>query len=282
MQSRICLDLKRHLVVVAVTFLGALCGLAGEPGPLENAFLVPPASAKPAMWWFWGESVTTDHGITQDLEALKRVGFSGVVIYEQVFGDGPDALKSLSPEWMARVRFAAAECARLGMTLEINACSGYVASGPWITLALGMQRLVSSEWQVEGGSKFSGVLPQPPTQAGLLPRRGGAPLFLLLPATTPTERHRRWKARPPIHGLSDMFDPSTRWRADISPGPADQPVLIQMDYGHPFTARGLSYAISPISKALVLVTQQPGDWSDDPAKVMHYVIPPHRSVGIQQ
>ena len=38
---------------------------------------------------------------------------------------------------------------------------------------------------------------------------------------------------------------------------AKQPVLVQMDYGHPFTARGLSYAINPISKALVLVTQQP-------------------------
>ena len=71
-----------------------------------------------------------------------------------------------------------------------------------------------------------------------------------------------------------MFDPSARWLAEIPPGPADQPVLIQMDYGHPFTARGLSYTINPVSKALVLVTQQPGDWSDDPAKVMHYVIPP--------
>lgn len=75
---------------------------------LPARFKTPPDVAKPTIWWFWGETVTTDHGITQDLEALKRVGFGGVVIYEQVFTDRPDALKSLSPEWMARIRFAAA------------------------------------------------------------------------------------------------------------------------------------------------------------------------------
>ena len=152
------------------------------------------------MWWFWGESVTTDHGITQDLEALKRVGFGGVVLYEQVFGDGPDALKSLSPEWLARVRFAAAECARLGMTLEVNACSGYVAGGPWITPALGMQRLVSSEWQVDGGRKFSGVLPQPPTKLDYY--RDVA--VLAFPAPAGDDIHRAppmLESTPAIHGI---------------------------------------------------------------------------------
>ncbi len=274
MNSHISLDPKRILVgVAAITFLGALCGLAGEPDSLEDAFRAPPTPAKPAMWWFWGESATTEHGITHDLEALKRVGFGGVVIYEQVFGDGPDALKSLSPEWMERVRFAAAECARLGMTLEVNACSGYVAGGPWITPALGMQRLVSSEMQVDGGRKFSGVLPQPPTKLDYY--RDVAVLAFPAPAGDDTQRAQpTLESTPAIHGLRDMFDPSARWLAEIPPGPAEQPVLIQMDYGQPFTARGLSYTINPISKALVLVTQQPGDWSDDPAKVTHYVIPP--------
>lgn len=97
---------------------------------LETTFLSPPVSAQPRIWWFWGETVTTEAGITKDLEALKRVGFGGVVVYEQVFTDRPDALKSLSPEWLARLRHAAAECARLGMSLEVNVSSGYVAGGP--------------------------------------------------------------------------------------------------------------------------------------------------------
>lgn len=131
---------------------------------LSASFATPAASAKPTIWWYWGESTTTEHGITKDLEALQRVGFGGVVIYEQVFGDAPDALKSLSPEFMARVRFAAAECARLGLTLEVNAGPGYVAGGPWITPELGMQELVFSEMQIDGGKKFSGQLPKPPSK----------------------------------------------------------------------------------------------------------------------
>ena len=87
-----------------------ICGNALAEDALQQDFLAPPVNAKPAVWWFWGETVTTDHGITQDLEALKRVGFGGVVIYEQTFVDRADALKSLSPEWLARFRFAAAEC----------------------------------------------------------------------------------------------------------------------------------------------------------------------------
>ncbi len=75
---------------------------------IRQAFTVPTSAAKPRAWWFWGESITTEAGVTQDLEALRRVGFGGVVLYEQVFSDSPDALKSLSPEWLSRVRFAAA------------------------------------------------------------------------------------------------------------------------------------------------------------------------------
>ena len=262
------------MAVAAVTFLGALCGLAGEPDPLENTFLAPPTSAKPAIWWYWGESVTTDHGITQDLESLKRVGFGGVVINEQVFADAPDALKSLSPEFMARVRFAAAECARLDMTLEVNTCSGYVAGGPWITPALGMQRLVSSEMQIEGGQKFSGVLPQPPTKLGFyqdvavlaFPSPAGDEPHRAPPALTSTPAD----ACPRPHVRSVRRD--GKWRSRRRP--ANQPVLIQMDYGHPFTARSLSYSVRPVSKAPVIVTEQPGNWSDNPAEPGKPPIPP--------
>ena len=76
------IKLGMWLATVAVT-----CGNALAEDTLQQDFLAPSVNAKPAVWWFWGETVTTDHGITQDLEALKRVGFGGVVIYEQTFVD---------------------------------------------------------------------------------------------------------------------------------------------------------------------------------------------------
>ena len=70
-------------LVVCLGIVAAICGSAPAKDTFQQDFLVPPVKAKPAVWWFWGETVTTDQGIRQDLEALKRVGFGGVVIYEQ-------------------------------------------------------------------------------------------------------------------------------------------------------------------------------------------------------
>ena len=150
-------------------FVGAIAGYSAEiqaynSGSLERSFLNPPVAARPGIWWYLGR-------IGHD-RSWHHPGF-GVAQAGRVWRGGdlradfhrrPDALKSLSPEWLARVRFAAAECARLGLKLEVNASDGYVAGGPWITPALGMQRLVASETVVEGGRTISVTLPQPPTK----------------------------------------------------------------------------------------------------------------------
>ncbi len=227
---------------------------------LPARFKNPPDAAKPTIWWFWGETVTTDHGITQDLEALKRVGFGGVVIYEQVFTHRPDALKSLSPEWMARVRFAAAECARLGLSLEVNVGPGYVAGGPWITPELGMQRLVSSELEIEGGRKFSGSLPQPPMKLGFY--RDVAVLAYPSVAGSETVQPPTRTSDPAGLDLATLFNPNAK-KVSISPSPKGGLTLIQLDYGKPFTARSLSFSMRPNSKGLIVATQLPGNWSDD-------------------
>jgi hypothetical protein len=214
------------------------------------------------MWWFWGETVTTDHGITQDLEALKRVGFGSAVLYEQIFTDRPETLKSLSPEWMARVRFAASECARLGLTLYINVGSGYVAGGPWITPELGMQRLVASELQVAGGRTFSGRLPQPPSRLGFY--KDVAVLAYLSPAGEEAlQVAPRYSSEPAGFDLGLLFDPESTKQVRISPAPGGSPVLIQIDYGRSFTARSLTMTQRANSKSLVIATQMPGNWSDD-------------------
>jgi len=239
------------LILVGTMPAGAL-----EPG----SFKTPPTAAKPTIWWFWGESVTTEHGITQDLEALKRVGFGGVVLYEQVFKDAPDAYKSLSPEFMARVRFAAAECARLDMTLELNVGPGYVAGGPWITPELGMQRLVSSELQIEGGKKISRTLPKPSIKLGFY--RDVAVLAFPSPAGSETVQPPTLTCEPAGLDLTAMFDPNGK-KVRVPPSPNGRSTLIKMDFGKPFTARSLAFSQRANSKGLIVATQLPGNWSDD-------------------
>ena len=162
------------------------------------------------------------------------------MIYEQTFSDRPDALKSLSPEWLARVRFAAAECARLGLTLEVNVSDGYVAGGPWITPALGMQRLVASETAVEGGHPVSITLPQPPTKLDYY--RDVAVLAYPAPAGGGTAALPKPVCTSDPAGIDfkQLFSTDDRTKARIHPTTDGGPVLVQLDYGRPCTARSLT------------------------------------------
>ncbi len=232
--------------------------------PAHETFASPPQSARPRVWWFWGETVTTDEGITKDLEALKRVGFGGVVVYEQVFTDRPDALKSLSPEWLARLRFAAAECARLGLSLEVNVGSGYVAGGPWITPALGMQRLVASDIVVDGGRRVEAALPLPPTRLNYY--RDVAVLAYPAPAGAANAGEIKPVVSSNVSSLDLaklVTDSPTAQRVRISPLPDDEPVFVQLAYERPFTARSITYSQRANWKSLVIATQVPTSWADD-------------------
>lgn len=270
-------DAEKYFVnrkaLAAALHAGVLCWFASShqtwsattpsSDALQSAFANPPVAVKPAIWWYWGESVTTEPGITRDLEALKRAGFGGVVIYEQVFADKPDALKSLSPEWLARLRFAAAECARLGLTLEVNASSGYVAGGPWITPALAMQRLVASETVVAGGRGVKLKLPQPAAKLNFYrdvavlayptPAGGGADELPKPVITT----------EPPDVDAGLLFSQSGGQRLRLGPATNAAPVRVRLDFGQPRTMRSLTCAARINLKAPVIATQVPDSWADD-------------------
>lgn len=240
---------------------------------LQSGFGLPPMDAKPRIWWFWGESVTTDQGITKDLEAYKRVGFGGVVIYEQVFGTGLDALKSLSPDWLERVRFAAAECARLDLALEFNVSSGYVAGGPWITPELGMQRLVFSETHLDGGRELVLTVRQPDTKLNYykdvaclaypsLPEAGNLPIPNATCNTAGIDLdslfHRVASNTTVVNG--DQGPYATNQKARIRPRADGLPIVIQLDYTQEVTLRSLTFSQRKNSKALVIATEVPGAW----------------------
>jgi hypothetical protein len=218
--------------------------------------------ARPRVWWFWGESVTTNEGITRDLEAYHRVGFGGVVLYEQVFVAAPGALASLSPDFLARVRFAASECHRLGLALEVNASNGYCAGGPWITPELGMQRLVASETLVRGGLDRKLSLPQPATKLGYY--RDVACLAYPTPAGGQELPSPVLSSNAQDLDLDLMFGrklaPGKTDKVRIRPRPDGQPVLIQLDYGNEVTLRCLSFSQRKNSKAPIIATQLVGKW----------------------
>ena len=138
-------------------------GLRAEAaGSLAANFQQPPADARPWVYWFWNNGNVTSNGITADLEAMQRVGIGGVLIMDVLerFAPPRGTAEFMNAEWQNLFEFAVQEAGRLG--LEINMANGpgwCGSSGPWITPALSMQKLVSTNLTVTGPTNFSAVLP---------------------------------------------------------------------------------------------------------------------------
>jgi len=47
--------------------------------PLERNFIAPPGASKLTAWWFWGESVTTDHGNMVQIESGAMLTGCGTI-----------------------------------------------------------------------------------------------------------------------------------------------------------------------------------------------------------
>ena len=109
---------------------------------LFNLFSNPPAECRTKLWWFHGETETTKEGIKKDLEEFKDKGIGGVVFYDQVHGNAPDAAPSMSPQWWEMLKYAALTAKELGIGFEVAVGNGYVSGGPWITPDLAMKKTV--------------------------------------------------------------------------------------------------------------------------------------------
>ena len=219
------MEKMRRSTFVLVLMTVVLSLQAGDnTSSLAYGFLHPQDSACTKLWWFFGETPTTREGITADLEAFKQQGVGGVVYYDQVHGDGAGADELLSPKWWQDLLFASQEAKRLGLTFEVNVGNGYVAGGSWITPDKGMQRLAVAERLVTGGQTVVCQLP--------LPRR-----------------HRNWHHEVAV--LAVPYDAAllgdSKLLKAVRTGKADQ--QLTYDFGRAFTARSVTYEVTPVAKA---------------------------------
>jgi hypothetical protein len=134
---------------------------------LAAAFVSPPESARPWVYWFWLNGNITRDGITADLEAMKRVGIGGVLIMEVDQGAPRGPVDFMGDEWRDLFKHVVAEAHRLGMEVNMNNDAGWNGSGgPWIKPDQAMQEVVWSETNLEGPQEFNGTLSQPETLEG--------------------------------------------------------------------------------------------------------------------
>lgn len=218
----------------------------------------PQDTARTKVWWFHGETETTRAGITADLEAYRKQGVGGVVYYDQTHGACEGASEAFSQEWWDMLLFAAQEAKRLGLTFEVHASNGYVAGGPWITPALGMQRLASTDTIVRGGQTLDIALPVPETPYGYYKDVA----VLAVPCLPDTYEDSRL-LKPEIScNIAEIdaeacfsFSPQL---VKIQPRATGESVYITLDFDKEFTARSITYEMGQRGKATTSATNVPG------------------------
>lgn len=189
-------------VPVSIIFLAALtipsvAVAQTAADPLLHGFEIPPASARPRVWWDWMSGNIAKEGIKLDLEWMHRVGLAGFQNFD-VAHDTPQVVQTrlayMSPGWKDAFKYAIALGDRFGMEMAIAGSPGWSESGgPWVPASHGMKKYVWSETLIEGGTPFKGVLPHPPSNSGA---------FQALPIGDVTDIHRDAKTIPHFYGDS--------------------------------------------------------------------------------
>ena len=132
-------------------------------GQLQRDFDSPPMAARPHVMWHWMGADFSKSGITKDLEAMKELGIGGAEIFNLGAEIGnvpwPEQTYRGKAYWEA-MRHTLAEAKRLGIEISLVGTPGYsTTGGPWIDLARGMQKVVWSITETEGGKPLALALP---------------------------------------------------------------------------------------------------------------------------
>jgi hypothetical protein len=212
---------------------------------LNLGFAAPPPQAKPFTLWHWMDGNVTKAGITADLEAMKRIGLSGAMIYSLSYQVPPGPVKYAGPLWRDMLRHAAAEADRLKLELGMHNASGWSATGgPWITPDLGMQTVVWDETHIRGPVRFVKCLPKPAAgEYGPYYRD-----IAVLAVRTPAAERQAFEdmnvgiATSLPHDAPRPFTGRTMPLNLSFPTPNQTPQYITLSFGRPFTARSLCLA----------------------------------------
>jgi hypothetical protein len=207
---------------------------------LKQAFLHPPESAKPWVFWYWMQAAVTRAGITADLQAMKQVGIGGAYLMPIKGAANPPYLtppvEQLSPEWWVIVKFAMQEADRIGVKLAMHDCDGFaLAGGPWITPELSMQKVVWSKTLVAGGKTYRDTLPKPVHYKNYY-----KDIEVLAYPSLPGEGISSYDAHPKV--TTSIVNTDVQYlseKGNKKSFASSEPCWIQLEFEKPFTCRSL-------------------------------------------
>jgi len=119
---------------------------------LKSGFSNPPEESKLSCFWFWQCGLVTKESITQDLEAMKAMGYGGALIGDNGAPEEQVGPVFMSDDWKDNLAHAVRKADRLELELSLNIQSGWGDPGrasirpiSWPTMAT--LRRISSIWK---------------------------------------------------------------------------------------------------------------------------------------
>lgn len=149
------------LILLTVILSSSRCQLQ-KGDPLKEAFVLPPDSMRPGVYWYFMDGNVSREAMTADLESMKEAGLGYVLFLEVNVGVPRGKVDFLSEEWQDLYVHAVRECERLGIRLILGSGPGWAGSGgPWVKSEQSMMHLVSSSIEVTGPGVIKPALPVP-------------------------------------------------------------------------------------------------------------------------
>ena len=134
------MNANRMVVAALAVCMAFVQACAANGDPLVAGWTDVPMSSRPWCYWWWVNSHVDKPTITADLEAMKRLGFGGLLMFDSrgywdderhVVNPKPK-MGVMRPEWQECAVFAIREAARLGLSFAMNmSTSGGKMNGPW-------------------------------------------------------------------------------------------------------------------------------------------------------
>ena len=116
-----------------------------------SAFVHPPESARPWVYWYFMDGHLTPEGMTADLDAMKKAGIGGAIYLEVNIGIPSGPVEFMSKPWQQMVADAFGHADALGLEIALGAGAGWCgAGGPWVKPEESMQFLETSVMRVHG------------------------------------------------------------------------------------------------------------------------------------
>ncbi|MBM3333140.1 hypothetical protein FJY63_00600 [Candidatus Sumerlaeota bacterium] len=159
--------MKTRFMMMALAFLALAYAQAG-PVSLDQGFRSVPDADKPWAYYWWVTGNVDEKTIARDLEAMKRVGIGGLLLFdargyhEDHVPPPPSKMDFMSPQWRQMVKFTVEKAAKLGLEVSVNlsSCAGAL-KGPWAVGDDAPKKLIWTASEVRGPQKIVHELKKP-------------------------------------------------------------------------------------------------------------------------